>query len=150
MTDRLSESGIVSAVAEEASQRITRKVIAALQGMKDTLLSGDDSELETTWDEICVQVQDEESFFWDTYDEIVRDMVRGHVAQLPRYKREAIWLQTVAGSDWDSEEPESREPYPVVDDDVVDYLVPKYVYSQAADFSNTRIEAYLARSIERD
>ncbi len=150
MTDRLSESGIVSAVAEEASQRITRKVIAALQGMKDTLLSGDGSELETTWDEICVQVQDEESFFWDTYDEIVRDMVRGHVAQLPRYKREAIWLQTVAGSDWDSEEPESREPYPVVDDDVVDYLVPKYVYSQAADFSNTRIEAYLARSIERD
>jgi hypothetical protein len=150
MTDRLSESGIVSAVAEEASQRITRKVIAALQGMKDTLLSGDDSELETTWDEICVQVHDEESFFWDTYDEIVRDMVRGHVAQLPRYKREAMWLQTVAGSDWASEEPESREPYPVVDDDVVDYLVPKYVYSQAADFSNTRIEAYLARSIERD
>jgi hypothetical protein len=73
MTDRLSESGIVSAVAEEASQRITRKVIAALQGMKDTLLSGDDSELETPWDEICVQVQDEESFFWDTYDEIVRE-----------------------------------------------------------------------------
>jgi hypothetical protein len=86
MSDRLSDSAILSAVAEEAAQRITRKVIAALQGMRDTL-SGDDSELETTWDEICVQIQDEESFFWDTYDEIVLDMVRARVAELPKYER---------------------------------------------------------------
>jgi hypothetical protein len=39
--------------------------------MSDTL-SGDDSELKTTWDEICAQVQYEHSIFWETYDEIVR------------------------------------------------------------------------------
>ena len=117
--------------------------------MNDTL-SGDDSELDTTWDEICVQVQDEESVFWDVYDEIVRDMVRAHVAELPKFEREAIWLQTDAGIDWACDEPEDRNSYPVTDDDIVNYLVPKYVYSQAADWSNARIEAYLVRSSQRD
>ena len=149
MSYRLSESAIVSAVAEEAAQRITRKVIAVLQDMNDTL-SGDDSELETTWDEICVQVQDEESVFWDVYDEIVRDRVRAHVAELPKFEREAIWLQTDAGIDWACDEPEDRNSYPIADDDIVNYLVPKYLYSQAADWSNPRIEAYFARSTERD
>ena len=38
MSDRLSKSAIVRAVAEEAAQRITRKVIAALQDMNDTIV----------------------------------------------------------------------------------------------------------------
>jgi hypothetical protein len=149
MSALLSESAIVHAVAQEASQRIAGKIIAALQGMRDKL-SGDDSELETIWDEICAQVQYEESILWDAYDETVRDMVGQYVAELPQYEREAIWFQTDAGIDWDCEEPEDREAYPVVDDDIVDYLVYKYVYSQAADWSNARIEAYLARSSRRD
>ena len=85
-----------------------------------TRLSGDDSELDTTWDEICVQVQDEESVFWDVYDEIVRDMVRAHVAELPKFEREAIWFQTDAGIDWACDEPEDRNSYPVTDDDIVE------------------------------
>ena len=108
--------------------------------MKDTL-SGDDSELDTTWDEICVQ-----AVFWNAYDEIVRGMVRGYVAELPKYEREAIWLQTDAGINWGCEEPEDREAHPVSDNDIVNYLVHQYVYSQAADWSNARIEAHLARS----
>jgi hypothetical protein len=66
MGDALSKTGIVRAVAQKAAQRIAHKVIAELQLMTDKL-SGDDSELETTWDEICVQVQGEESIFWECY-----------------------------------------------------------------------------------
>jgi hypothetical protein len=72
----LSEASIVREVANQASRRIARKVTAVLQRMKDTL-SGDDSGLETTWDEICVQVQYEESVLWDIYDTTVRDLVLG-------------------------------------------------------------------------
>ena len=149
MSDKLSESAIVNAVSHEAAQRLTRKVIADLQAMKDTL-SGDDSGLKTTWDEICVQVQEQESIFWDIHDEIVRNMIGGCVAELAKYEREAIWIQTDAGVDWSLEEPEDREAYPVVDADIIDYLIHKYVYSEAADWSNARIEAYLARSSTRD
>jgi hypothetical protein len=97
MSDPLSEWEIVSAVAQAAAKRITRKVIAHLQSMDETL-SGDDSELKTPWDEICVQVQYEASFFWDAYDETVRGILRGYVAELPKHEREAIWLQTAPGT----------------------------------------------------
>src|SRR5215472_1762471 len=63
MSQGLSESAIVRAVAERVAKRLTRKVIATLQQMREKL-AGDDSELKTTWDEICAQVQYEESFYW--------------------------------------------------------------------------------------
>src|ERR1035437_3604814 len=149
MSEWLSESAIVRAVAHEAAQRIGRKVIADLQAMKDTM-SGDDSELKTTWDEICVQVQDEESFYWDAYDQTVRSTVRVYVAALPQHERDALWLQTDAGSDWDCDEPESREASPVSEDDIIDYLVREVVYAEAGRWSNARIRAFNERSSRRD
>jgi hypothetical protein len=145
MSDALSESAIVRALAQDAAGRITRKVIAGLQRINETF-SGDDSELKTIWDEICVQVQYEESFLWDFYEETVRALVEAYVADLPKYEREAIWLQTDAGSGWDCELPENREPHPVFDDEIVDYLIQEYVYSEAGCWSNARIRAYIDRS----
>ena len=144
MSDPLSEWEIVSAVAQAAAKRITRKVIAHLQSMDETL-SGDDSELKTPWDEICVQVQYEASFFWDAYDETVRGILRGYVAELPKHEREAIWLQTDTGWDWRFEEPEERDPRPVSDEEILDYLTQEYVYAEADRWSNFRIRAYLDR-----
>ena len=103
---------IFERIARPAAQRITRKVIRDLEQMTDTL-SGEDSGLETTWDEICVQIQHEESPFWFAYDEIVRRMIGGFVGELSDNEREAIWLQTGAGIDWNCEEPDAREPNPV-------------------------------------
>ena len=108
MSEKLSESAIVRVVADLAAQRVARKTVAALQQMKE-LASGDDSKLETTWDEICVQVQDEPSSLWDAYDQTVRAILAGHLAELLTHEREAIWLQTSAGNDWDCQEPEDRE-----------------------------------------
>jgi hypothetical protein len=139
----------VRAVAEKAARSITRKVIAALQQMTDTL-SGDDSELETAWDEICAQVQEEESFDWDAYDETVRVIVAGQIAALPKYEREAMWLQTEAGIDWDCTELDDREAHPVCEDDIVEWLTREYVHAEAANWSNARIRAYIERSSMRD
>ena len=149
MSDRLSESAIVRAVAQEAATRLSRRAITALQKMKHTL-SGDGSELKTTWDEICVQIQYAESFSWDAYDLTVRSLVSGFVDELVRHEREAIWLQTDAGTDWDCDEPQDREPYPVVDDDIVDYLLHQYVYAEAGRWSNVRIRAFIDRASMRD
>lgn len=145
MNDALSESAIVLVLARISAERITRKVIAGLQRIKETM-SGGDSELKTIWDEICVQVQYDESFFWDAYEKTVKALVDAYVADLPKHEKEAIWLQTDAGRHWSCESPEDREPYPVSHGETVAYLIQEYVYSEAGRWSNVRIRAYIERT----
>jgi hypothetical protein len=135
---------MVREVAEKAARRITRKVIATLQQMTDRL-SGDDSGLKTTWDEICAQLQCEKSFYWDACDETVKRIVGVQVAALPRHEREAIWLQTDPGIDWNSKEIEDGEEPPILDGDVVDWIAEEHVYTEAANWSNARVRAYVER-----
>jgi len=149
MSDAPSEWSIVKAVAKIAASRITRKVIADLQRIDHTL-SGDDSELKTAWDEICVQVQYEQSIFWDAYDETVRAHVLGHIAKLSVHERQAIWMQTDEGIEWDGRSPKDRDDNPVCDDTIVDYLTREYVYAEAGSWSNSRIRAFIDRSARRD
>src|ERR1700730_13122261 len=127
MSEGLSESAIVRAIAEKTARHVIRKGIAALQHMTN-MLSGDDSGLETTWDEICVQVQYEKSFSWNSYDDTVRTIVGTQIATLPKHEPEAIWSQTVGGTDWDCPELDDRETHPVCDEDNVEWLTHEHVY----------------------
>lgn len=136
---------IVQEVAKQAARSVTRKVIAALQKMTNTL-SGDDSELKSTWDEICVQLQDEESGAWDAYDHTVRALVRSHIEVLPQHEQEAIWLQTEEGFGWPWNDEAQGDTPPIVTDDLVNYLATDYVYEEAGRWSNRRIRAYIERS----
>jgi hypothetical protein len=147
---RLSESAIIADVSQRACQRLAHKVIGELQRMDDALLSPEGSGLQNTWDEICVQVQHEESFSWRAYDDTVRALVDGLVAELRAFERESIWLQTPEGTDWDCEEPEQRESNPVYDSDITNYLLREYIYSAAANWSNSRIRAYLDQRVVHD
>lgn len=142
MNSEPSEARIVEAVAEEAANSVCRKVIRELQSMKDTL-SGEDSGLENTWDEICAQIQYEPSIYWDAYDETVRAIVFRHVRALKAHQSDAVWLQTREGSDWIDEEPEDREEIEDMHSDVTEYILDEYVYEQAGKWSNARIESYL-------
>lgn len=149
MTTPLSEFGIIRAVAEQAAARVARKVIRDLQRMHHKL-SGEDTEVRTTWDEICVQVQYEYSYYWDVYDETVRSLLAAYVEKLAEYEREALWLQSDAGFDWRFDNPKERFPYPVCDDDIVDHLAREHVYAEAGRWSNFRIRAFIERSMIRD
>jgi hypothetical protein len=145
MNDGLSATAIVDDLARETCSRVARKTRSALQQMKHAL-SGEDSGLTTTWDEICVQVQIEYSALWDVYDETIRALVMAFVDDLAPHERAAIWLQTDAGFDWSFDDPESREDDPIVGDgDLVDYIVREYVLSDAGRWSNPRIRSYIDR-----
>ncbi len=150
MSSKLSESLIVSNFAERLCQQITRKVIVSLQTLKNGLLSGDDFGLTSAWEEICVQVQGEESSSWEAYDLTVRQTVSAEVTELVPHEREAIWLQTSAGADWDAEDEESREEYPVAEDEIIEYVTTQYVYSAAGDWGNRRIRKYLEQGLQQD
>ena len=144
MTRALSATAIVAAVAERAALRITRRAIFALQRMPSTL-SGEGSGLASVWNEICVQLQHEQSFAWNAYGQTARAVVDALVEALLSHERAAFWLQTGAGIDWDSDDPAERATNPVATDDIAAHLLRDYIYPAAEDWSNTRIRAYLDR-----
>lgn len=141
-----SQNRIVRAVAEGAAKRLCRRAVARLQKMHHTL-SGDDSELKTTWDEICIQVQGDQSLFWDAYEQAMRDALAWDVSRLPVHEQHALWLQTQEGEDWEfkDDEAERNEP-PVLEDDIVEYVIRDYVLAEAGRWSNSRIRAFLDRA----
>ena len=142
-----SETRIVQALAESVCQRVARRTITALQSMSapNMLLSGEDSGLTNVWDEICVQLQNEYSYSWGAYVESMRAMVDFYVEELPTWECEAVWLQTPEGDEWDCEDEDEREPYPVISSDITNYILNDYVLSMGNDWSTPRIRAYLNR-----
>jgi hypothetical protein len=133
---------IIVRIAEQECKRISRKVVLALQKMTDGMQSGDDSGLKNIWDEICVQVQSEQSIMWNLYEDLISDIIAWEVEKLGDVHKQAIWLQTSEGIYWDDD----KKPIPYVDQDITDYIFRSYVLNAAADWKNRRIEAYLDRS----
>ena len=148
MEGTLFECSIVRAVALEVCERVTRKTILTLQKM-NYCLAGDDSGLNSTWDELCVQIQGQEWVTWDAYEDTVSDILKAEVEQLRGHEKDAVWLQTAEGESWSCEDEDRRGPAPVFIDDSV-YFLKAFLYSKAADWSNKRIRQYIERTYERD
>jgi hypothetical protein len=94
---KLSETGIVKKVAAQAAERVSRRTISALQKRTETT-SGDDSGFKTVWDEVCVQVQYERSFYWDAYDETVRTFVAAHSRSYPNTNAKPFGFRLIKAS----------------------------------------------------
>lgn len=144
------------ALARQAVEKVVPRAIRRLQQFRgDELLSGD-SGLRDVWDEICVQVQYQFSPHWPAHQFLIERVVLDLLEGLPRTSLHALWLETDAGQDWADEveelgasaTPTSEQPGPQLtfdQDDVVVYLRDR-VIDAAADWSNGRIDRYLARS----
>lgn len=109
--------------------------------------SSEDSGLENVWDEICVQLQHQESVLWDVYDTTVRSMVELEVDRLKPFEKEAIWLQTKQGSDWSIDQEEEPDSIPVINSDIIDHVLCHFLYRDADNWSNKRIRVYLDRCV---
>jgi len=59
---------------KKKAKAIIDRVVSDLRRMEATL-SGDETPLASVWDEIKEQVQNEESFYWDTYVEIMKEFL---------------------------------------------------------------------------
>lgn len=136
--DRYFEQ-LTSAFADDLTQRLVGQCIRQLQKHTEPL-SGDDAGLANAWDEICVQLQDERSGYWDAYDEFVKDIVHKKAAALKEHERMAIWMETIEGSDWLDDQNPHHEP----DAYITDHIAAS-VYERGRSWSNGRIRAYLDR-----
>ena len=134
------EHDVVRSLAMKITTEIVSSVVTDLQELTDTLLLGDDTGLESTWDEICVQVQGEESEFSGTYLSVIDDFITDRVARLDEHERVALWLRTDSGFDWACDARENDKP-PVIVEDIVAELR-SGVISEAADFENEQIYNY--------
>jgi hypothetical protein len=148
MSDALSEAGIVKDMAKVAIDRIERQVITKLQRMNG-LWNDEPGLLKTLWDEVCVQMQSEQTFAWDAIDETVRTLVAAQVAKLPAHERAALWLQTSEGIDWTCSEDEARDPSPVYSNDVVEDLTRHHIYPVACNWTNRRLDRYYERASDQ-
>jgi hypothetical protein len=150
------QRSLIKEYAATAANSICEQTIAFLKEIKDTL-SGDDSPLENTWEEICVQVQDEQSFHWAVYLEMMYETVSGKIGHLPRHDLVALWMQTDEGMDWlryreKSEEGDhplyqredlSMSIVPINHEEIAQYIIDQFLLPAAGEFTNMNIEAYL-------
>ena len=142
------QENILRQIADRQCNRICRATIRNLQKLTDCNLSGDDTVLKNTWDEICVQVQSEESYAWDAYVQTINATIAYEVEILPRPEQEAIWLRTPQGFDWEIELENDPTSVPICLDDITDFILQDYVLSKASDYKNKRIVKYLEQGYE--
>ncbi len=148
------EKALIQEYATAAREAVVAQAIDALKNCKDTL-SPEDSGLKNVWEEICAQVQGEESCDWDSYLDTMRDFVLIKLEKLPSRDLKALWLKTDEGWSWqydvNNEEPQTNASanqssdtpsIPFVLDEIAANIV-QQLLSLADEYSNKNIDAYL-------
>jgi hypothetical protein len=131
---------------EDVGKLCAKRVVKTLSTMNEPLLSGDDSGLENMWEEVCVQVQLQHSFYWDTYAEMMEGMVEHEVSKLKPHQLKAAWLCTEPGSEWRFTDEEEREDPCADPEEVAHWVYTEHLMSMADNFKNDRIQEYLDNS----
>lgn len=140
------EQHVVNAWAGKLASRITKKTTTDLKKMNSKeMLSGDGSGLRNVWEEVCVQVQGEQSFYWDTYEETIDGLLARYVELLDQEERLALWLVTDEGWDYIYDhyaDDGGVVDVPVLEDDIVRKLKDE-IWSTAGCYTNSRIDNFI-------
>ncbi len=138
---------IIMKLAAKEVDRLARIVVSRLRRSHESLMSGEDSGLKNIWDEYCVQTQSEKSFFYSSYEDVIKEMIRTELTRVPNELRAAIWLQTEEGMDWYEMNSETDAEQTSDSDDIVDHVY-ESVEEKSLNYTNSRIEKYIYRSDE--
>ena len=140
---------LMSRLAEPIVKRIVRKVKRQLQSYtrnSGMMQSEEDSGLLNVWDEFCVQLQSQESIFFDAYLYTVESLVMDVLQKCTEDELIILWTQTEAYEYW-KEEIEDVDCNDYLKRNfeltsICDFLVHELEY-EAANYSSKRIENYL-------
>jgi len=142
----ISEYSILHNLNKYHINKLCRRVIHQLKRLKgDNLLSGDDSEQKNVWEEICVQLQDEESFFWDVYDETVEQIINFIFKKVDTEILKFLSIMNDDKFEITEEGDFKYEDYNYCIDFACD-VVKQEVYNQASMFTNMNIKRYLDKN----
>lgn len=135
---------LVHQLAEEIVARAAARTVRFLTRLPGGL-SGDDSGLHSVWEEYCVQIQGEESLYWDVYEYTVRECISGSMMHLSHLQKVAVWLQSDAADEWLGEHGDEGELPAIAEREVVD-VVYREVWRLADESRNRRVVRYLERA----
>ena len=141
------EQHLVAAWASQLSDKLVKDAIQSLEAMDSQEMLSGDSGLKNVWEEICVQVQDEQSFFWETYVETIESLLAGCVEMLDANARLALWTLTESGQDYLDDhqtDDESVLDIPVDVDEIV-AMLRDGLLSAAANHESPSISRFLQR-----
>lgn len=73
------EQHLVAAWASQLSDKLIKDAIQSLAAMDSQEMISGDSGLKNVWEEVCVQVQDEQSIYWEAYVETMEGVLAGYI-----------------------------------------------------------------------
>ena len=142
MSNGVIERRILRNVASVLCKQLADQAIEDLEALPATL-SGEDSGLADVWEELCVQVQTEQSFYWDTYLTMLDETIEARVSALPKPFQDALSAATEDGDDW-LDEPNGRS-IPLFTT-AMGALVREQGMELAGDYESASIERYKSAS----
>lgn len=136
--DEIPEKKFLNSFAKEIVSTLVQQAISQLKKNNgQSLLSGDDTGLRNTWEEICVQVRDEESLYWDSvYLPTIEEVLKDGYHQLDKLQKSILAFYLT------NEMVDDEGSVNFNDDEVIDELK-TLLLCEAFDYSNYRIEKYL-------
>ncbi|MCQ4288285.1 hypothetical protein NA647_12695 [Pseudomonas stutzeri] len=130
------EQHIVRAWASRLAASTVKEVIEKLESMAAEL-SGD-SGLANVWEEICAQIQGEESSDWAAYEDVIESLLHACLEGMDRDAQLALWAVTDAGWDYIYDhhaDSDGSASVPLNTGDIVSMLASD-VFSAAADYES--------------
>lgn len=114
-------------------------VIDKLKRLRDKnfLLSGDDSGLQNIWEEICVQKQGGESFFWESYENTIENFIQVEIQE----QHESI-IKLFSYLDSIKSDPDEDGDFPDEEESTVNDIK-ELIIDKAEYFENENIYRYL-------
>ncbi len=133
-----SEFELLFDISNYYTKEIAKKVVRNMKLLKDEsmLLSGDDSGLKNVWEEYCVQIQGEESFYIHTYENIAAASIKEIYAKYPVPVKQAINYMGSIDQSEETEDSYNHDSFGIQE-------TLKEVNRLAGNFENKRINNYL-------
>ena len=94
------ESRIVAEWAIQLKKDAAVHIAKQLQRMGPEMMLSGDSGLKNVWEEFCVQVQQEQSVFYDFYLATIDELLEQYIQTLSRNAQLALWSETEQGWNW--------------------------------------------------
>ncbi len=141
------EQHLAATWASQLSETLIKDAIQSLEEMDSQEMLSGDSGLKNVWEEVCVQVQDEQSFFWETYVETMEGLLAGFVELLDASAQLALWTLTESGRDYIDDhqaDDEAALDIPVDAVEIVAMLMDSLL-SAAANHESASISRFLQR-----
>ena len=142
MTNIKSDFQLLLALSSYHVDQISSRVIEQLESVNEDnfLLSGDDSGLKNTWEEICVQAQGEGSFHWNVYEEVIGNFIVSELEKQPAAIQ--ILLSYVGSIDSEFEYREDEDPYVIFQEAAIKEVT-DHIMMTAGYYENENISRYL-------